>query len=140
MQATPIYISTPRKGVVVGGSMETTNDGIKVLVKEVMRSKHYMNIVEGYGIQQEIYNGYVKNKKGWVAIEEKDTKNVLMAPMAEWQKYGKTMQFNPEDGEQRFLSEKYMTKLPNADYTNQHIKENPLAEIEGIEQPLLKLA
>lgn len=140
MQAIPIYISTPRKGVVVGAMLESTNDGIKVLVKEVMRSRHYMNIVEGYGIQQEIYEGYVKDKKGWVAIEEKDTKNVLMAPMSEWQKYGKTMQFTPEDGEQRFLSEKYMTKLDSVDYTNHHIKTHPLEEPAVIEQPLLKLA
>lgn len=134
----PIRVSTGRKTNVIAGYISYRKYGegliLPIFWKPVDRARHYMRIVKGYGIQETVYNGYIKDRRGWVLIKERDDK-FLLAEMIEWDKNGRTQEFIAEDGAQRFLSEKFMKKLRSIDEVNQFMAENPPERVA--EQPPL---
>ena len=136
----PIYIDNKRKGgVTLVATMrhhKHKGEDFPVLWKRVLRNKHYMRMVKGYGMQEEIFDGYVKDNRGWVVCEEKPTGLYLLAEMKVWQDNGKTMTFNQDDGIQRFLSEKYMQKTASIDSLDDYMSSHRPEEIP-IQEPLL---
>lgn len=74
--------------------------------KQVTRSKHYMRKIKGYGIQKEVFDEYLRGRKGIVRIHEKDTGKWLIASIKTWADYSKAANFG--DGKQIFLSERFM--------------------------------
>ena len=138
MSTIPIYAKTARKGTIIAGTLEPQDDNSRLFVKEVVRSKHFMRVVAGYGIQEDVYLGYIKGRRGWVVIGEQDTKHVLISPMYIWEEKGKTMTFQEDDGAQRFLSEKYMATLDDAAYMKKYIADNPLPEVKPVQDELIR--
>ena len=78
----------------------------RIFLKEVERAKHFMRILEGYGIQKEVYDTYLRGKRGKVVIEENDTGKFLCADISTWQEHSSAQNYG--DGKQIFLSERYM--------------------------------
>lgn len=100
-----IYLDDPIKGRVNVGSLRKTKSGL-FFKKNVVRSKHYMRIVQGYGMQKEIFDQYLRGKKGRIAIKEVDTGKFLIASINTWGKHSKSGNYG--DGKQIFLAERYM--------------------------------
>lgn len=100
-----IYLEDPIKGKVKVGSLKTTPSGL-LFRKNVMRAKHYMRLVEGYGLQKEIFDKFLRGKKGRIAIKEMDTGKFLIASVNTWEEHSKAGNYG--DGKQIFLSERYM--------------------------------
>jgi hypothetical protein len=134
--STPIYTKTARKGVIHAADLFDVDD-TPVLFKEVNRRRHYMNRVKGYGMQEDMYLGYIKEKRAWVVIHEKDTGAILLSDALTWDKKGRTMSFTFEDGSQRFLGERYMEKLSDMQTAKEWIVGHPLPEV-AVQEPLLR--
>ena len=135
----PIHTKTGRKGTIVAGYVSYIKEGedtLPVFWKPVNRARHYMRVVKGYGVQEDIYKGYIKERRGWVVIKERDDK-LLVAEMTTWDKSGKTMEFRGVDGAQRFLSEKFMQKTTSIDNLLEYVRSNPPANVAE-QQELLR--
>ena len=65
-----------------------------------------MRLVEGYGIQKEVFDEYLRGKKGRIAFKEIDTGRFLIASINTWTEHSKAGNYG--DGKQIFLSERYM--------------------------------
>lgn len=76
------------------------------LVKEVDSLKHFMHIVDGYGIQKEVAE--MAKEKGImnVLIKETNTGINWKSALADWFDHGKLADYG--NGKQYFLSLKYM--------------------------------
>lgn len=135
----PIRTNTKRKGTLIAGYISYVKEGentLPVFWKEVDRQRHYMRMVKGYGIQEGIYKGYIKMRRGWTVIKERDDK-YLVAEMTMWDKHGKTLEFRGVDGAQRFLSEKFMQKTRSIDEMEDYLRRNPPENVSE-QQPLLR--
>lgn len=89
------------------GKLFITKSG-RIYFKRVNRKKHYMRIVQGYGIQKEVFEKYLRGRKGSVVINETDTGDKLVASIKTWIEHSSAANYG--DGKQIFLSEKYMEK------------------------------
>jgi hypothetical protein len=87
------------------GSLELTKGG-RVYRKAVEREKHFMRICQGYGIQKEIFDKYLRGKKGRIIIYEKDTGHTLVASVETWTEHSRAGNYG--DGKQIFLAERFM--------------------------------
>jgi hypothetical protein len=133
---TPIYTESERKGVLKAADLCRFNN-YPVLWKKVNRARHFMRVLKGYGMQEDVYNGYVKDTRGWVVIEESPSGAYYVAEMKGWMDNGKTMSFVGIDGTQRFLSTKHMKKLASIDKLTDWLAVNPPEEVAQ-QQPLLR--
>lgn len=81
----------------------------RIYYKKVNSQKHKMRILDGYGIQKEVFDKFLRGKKGKVIIEETDTWTRWEADIKVWEEHGKYANYGEE--KQVFLSVKYMEKL-----------------------------
>lgn len=96
--------------------------------KHVERSKHYMKRVKGYGIQKEVFDEYLRGRKGIIRIHEKDTGKWLIASIKTWTDHNHTANYG--GGKQVFLSCRFMHGVDDFDRS---VIENK----EEIEQEIL---
>ena len=127
MSRIPIYTKSDRKGTILAGEMVHLGT-ISILVKKVNSTKHKMRMFEGYGLQDDVYRGYVKEMDGFVSLHETDTSKFLVSPMQSWVEHGVSRTFNEADGSQRFLSCKYMAEFDNEDSAIDHMKRTYVAK------------
>jgi len=108
----PIYIKAEKGFDKKIGSLEKTKSGL-VYRKKVKRSKHFMRIVKGYGIQKEVFDKYLRGKKGRIIIREEDTGEFLVASIKTWTEHSRSGNYG--DGKQIFLAERFMHGAENFD-------------------------
>lgn len=125
-----IKIKDPRGFVRTVGTLDK-KPKFRVFDKQVYRDRHYMNIVEGYGIQKEVFDKYLRGRKGIVRVHEKDTGNWLVASIKTWTDLNHTANYG--DGKQVFLSCKYMHN--SDDFDRSVVIEEP--EPEELTLPFL---
>ena len=77
-----------------------------VFVRNVNSKRHFMNIVQGYGIQENAFDELKKREIEDILIKEQDTKKEWSSKLSDWEDNGKTGDYG--NGKQRFLSTKYM--------------------------------
>lgn len=87
------------------GELKTLQDKSVVFIKHVNRDKHFMRVVGGYGIQEEVFNEHLRGKNGIIKIIE-DKKSAYEIPIWRWENNSKTADYG--FGRQVFLSTKYM--------------------------------
>ena len=104
-----IYHTDPVKGKLFVGTL-IERKGYLIFRKKVVRDKHYMKIVKGYGIQKDVFDKYLRGKKGRIEIIERGGK-YLVASIKEWTNHSKYGNYG--DGRQVFLSERYMHNSDN---------------------------
>lgn len=100
-----LFISDPVRGQRFVGTLKKGNTGL-IFRKDVLRKKHYMDVVKGYGVQKTIFDRYLRGKKGVIQIKELDTGRFLVASIDTWLKHSKSGNYG--DGKQIFLSRKFM--------------------------------
>ena len=103
--AEKIYVKDTLTERKLAGVIRKTKSGI-VFRKNVVRAKHYMRILEGYGIQKEIFERYLRGRKGRIEIKETDTGRFLVASIDTWSAHSRTGNYG--GGKQIFLSERFM--------------------------------
>jgi len=67
-----------------------------------------MRLFEGYGIQKEVFDKYLRGRVGKIVINEIDTDVRLDSDIKDWEEKGRLANFGEE--KQIFLSVKYMKK------------------------------
>jgi len=102
-----VYIEVPIRGRVKAGYL-SEEDGQKVLLKEVIRAKHYFNLVKGYALQRPLFLELKRKGFAGIKIHETDTGDTYYATMEDWSLNGST--WTGQYGSQQTLSEKYMKK------------------------------
>ena len=112
MTGLPIYIKDDKGFKKMVGTLEKTAKGI-VFRKSVVRSKHYMRVIGGYGIQKEIFDKYLRGNKGRIIIQESDTGKFLVASINTWTEHSRSGNYG--DGKQIFLAERFMHGSENFD-------------------------
>jgi len=81
-----------------------------VFEKQVVPKKHKMRIFNAYGIQEDVFQSELAEKRGEVIIKEKGGDNrVLKAQIRTWEKEGFVK--NMGSGDQRFLRIDKMNKI-----------------------------
>ncbi len=91
----------PRKNaVVVCGELV---DG--VYFRDV-KTKHYMRVIGGYGIQEDAFQQLLANDAKRVILKEVETGKKWYSPIENWIEHGKVADYG--HGKQRFLSTKFM--------------------------------
>jgi len=127
MKRIPIYTKSERKGTILAGEMVHLGD-IRILAKKVDSTKHKMRLFTGYGVQDDVYRGYIKELDGFVLLHETDTGKFLVSEMQKWVEHGASRTFNEADGGQRFLSTKYMAEFDDEDVAVDYIKRTYVAK------------
>jgi hypothetical protein len=120
-----LYYTDPIKGPLKVGSLYKKPTGL-VFRKNVTRSKHYFKVVKGYGIQKEIFDKYLRGKKGVIQIKE-DTGKFLVASIDTWTEHSKSGNYG--DGKQIFLSERFM-------HNGQDFNRETTEEVQDYSMPL----
>lgn len=106
-----IYFTAPHNNRKVKvGTLVQLADGI-AFIKKVTRSRHFMRVIQGYGIQKQVFDNHLRGKKGYIFIIEDDTGKKLRASIKNWTNNSSTQNYG--DGKQIFLSEKFMEKEDN---------------------------
>ena len=127
---TPLVIRDPKGFNKTVGYFQEYGEYGNIFFKEVNRSKHFMRVLSGYGIQKEAYDK-IKMKVKWVIIFEKDTNVRLLSTIEAWKEHSSAQNYG--SGRQVFLSEKYMEVLSpppllvinsNEPKENQTVKED----------------
>jgi len=77
-------------------------------IKEVKRSKHYLRVVSGYAIQDDVVN-QIKDKVANIRIKEVDTGSEFSVSMVDF--LNASRPWTHGHGTQRVISERYLTKL-----------------------------
>lgn len=80
--------------------------GNRLYHKRVDSKKHKLRIFNGYGIQREVFDEYLRNRNGRVIIDETDTQMRLTADIKTWVEHGSNKNYG--EGKQTFLPIKYM--------------------------------
>jgi len=80
----------------------------RIYYKKVISTKHKMRLFEGYGIQKEVFDKYLRGRVGKIVINEIDTDVRLDSDIKDWEEKGRSANFGEE--KQIFLSVKYMRK------------------------------
>jgi hypothetical protein len=99
-----------------------------VLFKLVNPSKHFMRVVDGYGIQWEAFNRLEEKGVDKIIIKE-NTGNQWSASLKDWMEHSKVADYG--SGKQVFLSLKYMTckRKPIKAEPEEEIKEENKQEV-----------
>lgn len=71
-----------------------------------VKPEHFMNVVQGYGIQEIAFRQLVKKDCKYIILKEKDTNKRWKANIKAWKELGRVADYG--HGKQRFLSLKYM--------------------------------
>lgn len=90
-----------RKKVLVGKIIGDT------LFRKMVKRKHFMKVVDGYGIQEQAMVELLRRGVQKVIIIETDTKRRWKSRIQDWIKHGKVADYSGH-GKQRFLSLRYM--------------------------------
>lgn len=77
-----------------------------IYYKKVNSVKHKMRLFNGYGIQKEVFDKFLRGKKGEIIIDETDTGARLKSDIKTWEEHSKSANYGEE--KQVFLSVKYM--------------------------------
>lgn len=77
-----------------------------IYYKKVNSGKHKMRLFNGYGIQKEVFDKFLRGKKGMIIIDETDTGARLKSDIKTWEEHSKSANYGEE--KQVFLSVKYM--------------------------------
>ena len=101
-----LYTADPIKGFVKCGDLEPST---LVFTKTVERSKHYFNLIKGYGIQKDVYDKLKRYSCKKIIIKETDTGVVLSSSIEDWENFKAI--WTGQNGKQVVLSEKYMTLI-----------------------------
>jgi len=80
--------------------------GERVYFKKVNSVLHKMRILDGYGIQSEVFDEYLRGKKGRIVIDEEDTGARLTSDIKTWQEKGVYRNYGEQ--KQIFVSVKFM--------------------------------
>lgn len=97
-----IYTYDPKKGHrIKAGELQDSH-----FIKTVSRKKHYLYIVSGYAIQEDVIL-QIKNKANTISIFEKDTGNTYLITMGDF--LANSGIWTKEHGKQLTISEKYLT-------------------------------
>lgn len=112
MRGLPIQIKDNKGFNKTIGYLQLTKTG-RTFYKPVIRAKHFMRVLSGYGIQKEVFDKYLRGKKGRIMIKEKDTGKVLVASIKTWTEHSSSANFG--DGKQIFLSERFCHNANNFD-------------------------
>lgn len=122
-----IYLKDPRgiRGNLHVGNLEKKNGKI-LFKKNVDKSKHYMRIVKGYGIDKTVFDKFIRGSKGRIMLRENDKGKItyLVASIKTWTDHSSNQNFG--DGKQVFLSRKYMHNAENFN-RNDIVKTEPIA-------------
>ncbi len=96
-----IYVFDPGKGrdVLAGTIIDDT------FLKEVNRKKHYLRIVSGYAVQEEILPRLKSKGVKWIVIYEEDTTNKLVISLDKFEKNSKS--WSHGHGKQITISERF---------------------------------
>jgi hypothetical protein len=106
MTGLPIQIKAPKNNrKITVGYLHQTGKG-RVFYKTVNSKVHYMKIVEGYGMQKEVFDKYLRGRKGRIIIRENDTNKWLVASIKTWTEHSSAANYG--DGKQIFLSKRFM--------------------------------
>lgn len=90
-----------KHGEIVAGTLESG-----VFKKIVNSTKHFMRRVQGYGIQEVVFQKLKEMGCHTIVIDERDKANTLTSTIADWEDHGKVADYG--SGKQRFLSTKFM--------------------------------
>ena len=102
---TNVYSFDPKKNKRIVAGMYDSD--ANVYSKGVNKGIHFMKIVDGYGIQEDIYESVVKRQSKVQIFEISAAgRKVLTSSYLDWNTQGKTADYG--HGKQRFLSVKYM--------------------------------
>jgi hypothetical protein len=71
-------------------------------------SRHFMRILDGYGMQEPAFQELIENNVKWVVERVDPTGDMWRSSISDWIEHGKVMDYG--HGKQRFLSMKYMKK------------------------------
>ena len=98
-----IYAFDPHKGkdVLAGDIIE--NDFTRTV-----EQKHFMRVVQGYGIQESCFEQLLGHKVSRVILIEKETGHAYTSRITDWVLHGKVADYG--HGKQRFLSLRFMEK------------------------------
>jgi len=109
-----IFTHSPQKNrKIFVGMLHTLPDNTLLFVRRVKRhdhgksKKHYFDLVKGYSIQKDVFDKYLRGKKGRIGFMELDTGNFLVASIDTWMDNA-SYPSNWGDGKQVALSEKFM--------------------------------
>jgi len=105
MKGLPVEIIDNEGNKKIVGRISLVKGG-RIFYKSVVRSKHYMQVVKGYGIQKEVFDKYFTDEEGKIVIKEEDTGRILISDVSIWHEHSFTADFG--FGKQVFLSERYM--------------------------------
>lgn len=72
-----------------------------------VEQRHFMRIMNGYGIQEEAYKKCIDLGVKEIVLKELQNNRLLTSKMSDWLEHGIVRDFG--SGEQRFLSIKFMT-------------------------------
>lgn len=97
----------PVKVEVNGKTVGTYYPESNTYVKLVKKGLHLMKMMDGYGMEQFIYERLVKKDSNVTIIE--NGKKKLTSHVTDWKEHGVTRDFG--HGMQRFLSRKYMKSV-----------------------------
>lgn len=104
MKSIKLITFDPRKNkrVLVGTLQGNT------LIRKV-EAKHYMRVVDGYGIQEPAFQEILKKKVKYIIEEVQETKDKWKSNVKDWVEHGHVADYG--HGKQRFLSLKYMKRI-----------------------------
>lgn len=105
MTQTNIYTVDPakKKDVLVGVYDSESN----TLILRKDKAKHFMRVVDGYGMQEDVYER-ARKKNCYVLIKEKGGAT-YQSHITGWAMNGKSADYG--NGKQKFLSLKYMKQI-----------------------------
>lgn len=83
----------------------------KKLFAKKVGPEHFMRVLQGYGIQNDVFQQVVKNGVHHIAFKEIHTGDVLLSRVQQWLDDGVVKDYG--HGKQRFLSIKFMRRKPH---------------------------
>lgn len=97
------YDPAKKKMVLVG----YWNKDKKLLGRKV-GPQHFMRVLQGYGIQNDVFQQIIKSGIKHIALKEIHTGDILLSNVKSWLNEGRVKDYG--HGKQRFLSVKYMRR------------------------------
>lgn len=97
------------------------------LFREVSK-KHFMRVVDGYGIQKEAFDVFREKGIERIILKEKESGLKWESSVADWRIFGRLADYG--HGKQWFLSMKYMKQYtrPEPDWEKEALRDKTIAE------------
>lgn len=97
------------------------------LFREVSK-KHFMRVVDGYGIQKEAFEVFEEKGIEKIILTEKETGQKWQSKVSDWKLFGRLNDYG--HGKQWFLSLKYMKsyKRPEPDFEKEELREQTIRD------------